>query len=506
MGKMLSKISNTSKVLTGILARILFGWNKDDYTGETNTSVTSDLKLPSFFSDETLLSELRVIFNTNTLEKLSDEALIKICRQLDFWISEEKLSKEDIIQVAKMLVEQSTWYQQKDCEFKVPTRRFGKTEIDMPILTCGGMRLQNTWLPDFVPVLRPNRKHVLKSPPQENIKNCIRACLKIGMNHFETARFYGTSEYQIVEALFELMQSGEIQRSDFIFQTKIPPMNSKNFKKFWDQSWSNIGEKLGYIDLLALHAISFADEKMDESLEICNQLKNEGKIRHIGFSTHGVTPQIMDLINTEKFEYINLHYHYFGSYHGSGTSDTQGGEGNLACVKRALELDMGVFNISPIDKGGKLFRPSELCASLIGKELTPIGFALLYGWKKVGFHTASIGLARPSDLDEVLYAAKMMKNDQEGLLNVDDIINGSIERLETRSKEILGETWMQKGLLNIPNCYEECTDGIALGHILWLHNLLTCYGMYEYCRDRYTSLVAAKWDKKKSYEENKKNM
>lgn len=245
---------------------------------------------------------------------------------------------------------------------------------------------------------------------------------------------------------------------------------------------------------------------MDESLEICNQLKKEGKIRHIGFSTHAVTSQIMDLINTEKFEYINLHYHYFGSYHGSGTSDSQGGEGNLACVKRALELDMGVFHISPIDKGGKLFRPSKLCASLIGKELTPIGFALLYGWKKVGFHTASIGLARPSDLDEVLYAAKMMKKDQDGLISVENMSNGSIERMEARSKEILGETWMQRGLLNLPSCYDEVSDGIALGHILWLYNLLTCYGMYEYCRDRYTSLLAAKWDNKKSYEENKKNM
>ena len=28
---------------------------------------------------------------------------------------------------------------------KCPTRRFGRTEIQMPILTCGGMRLQQSW-------------------------------------------------------------------------------------------------------------------------------------------------------------------------------------------------------------------------------------------------------------------------------------------------------------------------------------------------------------------------
>ena len=69
-------------------------------------------------------------------------------------------------------------------------------------------------------------------------------------------------------------------------------------------------------------------------------MKEEGKIRHIGFSTHGTSEQIMALLNTEYFDYVNLHEHFFGSYHGSGTPDTMGGQGNLACVKRAHELDM----------------------------------------------------------------------------------------------------------------------------------------------------------------------
>lgn len=227
---MISKISYTLQVLTAAGARLFFGWNKNDYKGSTKEFEAS-MPFPSFLSDKTLLVDLKTVITKDILEGLSDEALIKICRQLEFWITEEKLSKEHTLCLTKMLVDQSTWFQQDSSKnFKVPTRRFGKTEINMPILTCGGMRLQNTWLPDFVPVLRPNRKQVLNSPPQENMKNCIRACLKIGMNHFETARFYGTSEYQMVEALHELIQDGEITRSDFIFQTKIPPVDGKNFK------------------------------------------------------------------------------------------------------------------------------------------------------------------------------------------------------------------------------------------------------------------------------------
>ena len=71
------------------------------------------------------------------------------------------------------------------------------------------------------------------------------------------------------------------------------------------------------------------------------------------------------MIESNKFEYIILHYYFFGSYHTEGTSDRKEGYGNLACVKRVLELDMGVFNISPIDKGGQLYQPSANTARLI---------------------------------------------------------------------------------------------------------------------------------------------
>ena len=51
---------------------------------------------------------------------------------------------------------------------------------------------------------------------------------------------------------------------------------------------------------------------------------------------------------------------------------------NLACVKCALKLDMGVFQISPFDKGGMLYRPSKDFAKTRGHETSPMGFAALY--------------------------------------------------------------------------------------------------------------------------------
>lgn len=205
-----------------------------------------------------------------------------------------------------------------------------------------------------------------------------------------------------------------------------------------------------------------------------------------------------------KFEYINIHYHYFGSYHGSGTMDNMGNEGNLSCVKRALELDMGVFQISPFDKGGKLYRPSKDCAVAIGKELTPMEFAALYAWKKGGMHTSSIGIARLSDLDEVMSAARTMALGEKGGKSVDELLDGAIARLQEQFEKRVGKEWAEKGLKNIPSCFDESTQGVSIGHILWLHDLLTGFGMYEFCKDRYTSLEgnSSWWNSKKSFEEN----
>lgn len=292
MGSKISKIVHIGKVLNGMAARILFGWSSTAYNGIGNGSDESNaeiIPLPTFFSDNAVLSAIKsTLGKDNRGQHLSDEAVIKICRQIEFWYTKgEVTSASDLAAIAQTLVEQSLWcnddIDESDKElFKVPTVRFGKTNIQMPVVTCGGMRLQNTWLPDSIPLLAPNRKKVLASSPQENIKKCIRSCLSVGINHFETARMYGTSEYQIVDALVEMMNSNEIKREDFIFQTKIMNMTGSNFQKAWDHTWNNC-KALGYIDLFSMHAIIDYGDTVKECMQIVNMLRKEGKIRHVGF-------------------------------------------------------------------------------------------------------------------------------------------------------------------------------------------------------------------------------
>jgi predicted aldo/keto reductase-like oxidoreductase len=67
--------------------------------------------------------------------------------------------------------------------------------------------------------------------------------------------------------------------------------------------------------------------------------------------------------------------------------------GNLSCIHLAQKHDMGVFIISPTDKGGGLYEPprtfTEACL-----PLTPIGFNNLFLWAHdPPIHTIVIGMS-----------------------------------------------------------------------------------------------------------------
>jgi len=134
--------------------------------------------------------------------------------------------------------------------------------------------------------------------------------------------------------------------------------------------------------------------------------------------------------------------------------------------------------------------------------MSPIAFAALSAWKTQKIHTVSVGFARSSDLDEVVEAAVLYAKGDEA----DKLLEAAESRLTDLAIEKLGKDWHEKGLLNIPSYYESKTDGIAIGHCLWLHNCLTAYGMLEFSRDRYSNIegASAKWSKTKTFEENKK--
>ncbi|HEY9697755.1 MAG TPA: aldo/keto reductase [Trichocoleus sp.] len=335
-------------------------------------------------------------------------------------------------------------------------RRFGRTELSIPVFSCGGMRYQYKW--QDVP------KQEIPLDNQANLEATIRRSIEVGITHIETARGYGTSELQLGQILPTL------PREKIIVQTKVEPVaDSKEFLQTFEQSLANLN--LDYVDLLGLHGINNPELlkysiRPGGCLEVAQKLQQQGKIRSIGFSTHAPLEVILEAIDTNQFDYVNLHWYYIN-------------QTNWAAIEAATQRDMGVFIISPSNKGGLLYEPSQKLSNLCA-PLSPIVFNNLFCLSHPQVHTLSLGAARPQDFDEHLKTL-------DWLDRADEILPSIINRLEQAAIAALGEDWYRTWHVGLPQP-EETPGGINIPTILWLWNLATAYDMVGYGKMRYNLL------------------
>ncbi|MEO1390776.1 MAG: aldo/keto reductase [Cyanobacteria bacterium J06634_6] len=338
-------------------------------------------------------------------------------------------------------------------------RRFGRTELQIPVFSCGGMRYQHSW--QDVPLKDIPAKN------QENLEATIHRALDLGINHIETARGYGTSEIQLGQVL------PKFERDRLIVQTKAPPKaDPKDFESIFHTSLNNL--QLSYIDLLGLHGINNR-ETLEHSIrpggciEVAKKLRAEGKVRHIGFSTHGPTQVIVDAIETGLFDYVNIHWYYIF-------------QDNWRAIEAATRHDMGVFIISPSNKGGHLYNPPPRLVELC-QPLSPMVFNDLFCLSHPQVHTLSLGAAEPSDFDEHMKVLPLLDDAEKILAPI-------LERLEEQAIAALGENWYRTWQEGLPDI-QSTPGGINIAIALWLGNLVEAFDMQSYAEARYNLLGGA---------------
>jgi len=335
-------------------------------------------------------------------------------------------------------------------------RRFGRTELAMPVISCGGMRYQYKWED-----VRPGQ---VPADNQANLERCIHRALELGINHIETARGYGTSEMQLGRLLPTL------PRNEMIVQTKVAPKRqAKEFLRTFETSLNYLG--LDYVDLLALHGINNRELleytlQKNGCLAAARQLQREGRTRFIGFSTHATTDLTLDAVRTGEFDYLNVHWYFVNDL-------------NWPAVKAARELDMGVFIISPNDKGGKLYEPPpklvELCA-----PLTPMQFNDLYCLARPEVHTLSCGVARPGDFDEHVGALDHYDR-------ITETVHPIEQRLRNEMERVLGKDWCTRWFEGVPE-YVDAPGQINVREILRLWTYAKSLDLIAWGRMRYNLL------------------
>jgi hypothetical protein len=318
-------------------------------------------------------------------------------------------------------------------------RRFGKTELPLSVFSLGTMRCLAS---------------------SEVMQQTIQAAVQRGINHFETAIGYGNSEVYLGQAL----QAGlGIPRSQLYLTTKISPTpDADTMARQIGTSLSRLG--VDYVDNLALHGVNTAEhlawiEAPQGCMQAIHQARADGRIRHVGFSTHGDLALIQRIIATDLFEFVNLHYTYLF-------------QRNAPAIAQAWERDMGIFIISPADKGGQLYTPppqlEQLCA-----PMSPLEVNYRFLLSNPRLTTLSLGAAHPGELDWPLTVA-----DRTGTLTAEE--QEIFQRLEQQQADQLGRDRCQQCYACLP-----CPEEIHIPEVLRLRNLAVAYDMTSFGQYRY---------------------
>ncbi len=338
-------------------------------------------------------------------------------------------------------------------------RRFGKTNLQMPVISCGGMRFQHKWQdvqPDDIP-----------SENQANVAACIHRALELGINHIETARGYGTSEMQLGQILPTL------PREQLIIQTKVAPKpDASEFRQTFETSLSYL--KLDYVDLFSIHGINNRELLRQTltpggCLDAARQLQKEGRARFIGFSTHATTDVILETIRQGDFDYANLHWYFVNNL-------------NWPAIEEATARDMGVFIISPNDKGGKMYKPSPKLVELC-RPLPPMQFNALYCLARPQVHTLSCGVSRPSDFDDHVRALEFYERMPEMVAPIEARLIAELERTH-------GAEWCAAWFRGLPQ-YSEIPGQVNVLEILRLWTYARALDLTEWAKMRYNLLGQA---------------
>jgi predicted aldo/keto reductase-like oxidoreductase len=302
---------------------------------------------------------------------------------------------------------------------------------------------------------------------QANLEATVQRALELGINHIETARGYGTSEMQLGRLLPRL------PRSKIIVQTKVAPQaEPAEFLKIFDRSLKYL--QLDYVDLLALHGINQRQLlewslRKDGCLAAARRLQQQGRARFVGFSTHATPDVMLEAVQSGEFDYINLHWYFVNPL-------------NWAAIEAARRLDMGVFIISPNDKGGKLYEPPpkmvELCA-----PLTPMQFNDLYCLARPEVHTLSCGAARPGDFDEHTRALEHYERAAEVIAPIE-------RRLRAEMERTLGPDWCRSWFEGVPE-YVDVPGQINVLEILRLWTFAKSLDLVSWGKMRYNLLGQA---------------
>ncbi|MGK7889007.1 MAG: aldo/keto reductase [Leptolyngbyaceae cyanobacterium] len=324
-------------------------------------------------------------------------------------------------------------------DIRLQYRRFGRTNGQLSVFSLGTMR------------------YLASSAIAQQV---IQTAIAHGINHIETAQGYGHSEQYLGQAI---AHGVGIHRDQLWITTKITPTaTADEMATKIERSLTHLG--LPFVDCLGIHGLNTQQHldwitAPDGCMAAVRSAVAAGQVNHVGFSTHAPLEIILAAIATDQFEFVNLHYYTFF-------------QRNEAAIALAHSKDMGVFIISPADKGGMLYTPPERLRQTC-EPLSPLHLNYRFLLSDRRITTLSVGPATPDELAVPLQVA-----DQTGPLSHTE--QAALDRLHQQEVQALGRD-------RCAQCYQclPCPEAIHIPEVLRLRNLAIAHDMIAFGQYRY---------------------
>jgi predicted aldo/keto reductase-like oxidoreductase len=290
-----------------------------------------------------------------------------------------------------------------------------------------------------------------------------------GINYFDTAPDYGSSEEYIGQAMKNIQRDKVIITSKFCTPYSYPshlPLGSKkkDFIEAVDGSLRRM--KTDYMDFCMVHAIGeqsfmLGKEKMrlldEEMLAAYHELKKAGKVRFLGVSSHGpnnMEDLLMTAVTSGHFDMIMPSFNFMKF------------PKIPEVLKEAKKRDVGVIAMKTL-AGAK--------DSGVDKKIDPFEPAAL---KWVLSHPEVNGL---------IISIRSVSN-------LDLYLTASGEKFTSRDRKVLdryarqfGEEYCRTGC---GECESSCPEGVAIASTLRYHMYFKDYGMEKDAMKYYARLEA----------------
>lgn len=265
-----------------------------------------------------------------------------------------------------------------------------------------------------------------KSVDQEHVNQMVDLLIENGFNYFDTGYSYheGLSEVIVRKAVVD-----RYPRDDFILADKLPLFTITEESQL-EPIFHKQLEKCGvdYFDYYMLHNLSLRSRAawIDvDSISFLKKKKEEGYIKHLGFSTHSQA-EFLDNFLTEhpEMEFVLLQINYLDWENGG----IEAGK----CWDVARKHHIPIWVMEPL-KGGFLANVSSKAEKLM-KDYNPDSSAVTWAFRFVAsLDDVEVVLTGSNSLEQLKSTIEIFKNihplneDEYGILNqVSEIINSNI--------------------------------------------------------------------------------